>query len=121
MRMLLIFLFASILLAMVGATIVASQDRSVFDAGDQLLSDRWFQVTLLDAYCGFITFYVWVAYKERAAWSRALWFVLIMGLGNMAMAVYVLIQLIWLPGEAPLSRVLLRDDTDSTNTAASTL
>jgi hypothetical protein len=49
--------------------------------------------TLLDAYLGFFIFYVWVAYKERAASTRILWFLLIMGLGNMAKAFYVLLQL----------------------------
>jgi hypothetical protein len=53
----------------------------------------WFKATLLDAYLGFLIFYLWVAYKERRTASRIIWFVLITGLGNMAAASYVLLQL----------------------------
>ena len=57
------------------------------------MPDPWFRATLVDAYCGFLTFFVWVAYNEHTMWRRGLWFVLIMTLGNIAMSVYVLIQL----------------------------
>jgi hypothetical protein len=106
MRTFLIGLFSVILMAMVAVTTVASMERSIFDAGRQLLPDRWFQATLCDAYFGFITFFVWVAYKERAVWKRSLWFILIMCLGNIAMATYMLIQLVKLPPGAPLSALL---------------
>ena len=100
-------LFCAILVVMTLVTVRASLDRSVFDIA-HLMREPWFIATLADAYCGFLTFFVWVAYKE-ARWSRrAIWFVLIMTLGNFAMAAYVLIQLRALrPGE-PLSRILLR-------------
>ena len=64
--------------------------------------------TLYDAYFGFITFFVWVAYRESRFWVKALWFVLIMGLGNIAMSLYVLIQIFRLkPGE-PAYAILLK-------------
>ena len=88
----LIYLFAGILVLMVGMTVWASLERNVLDNG-HLMRDRWFLATLADAYCGFITFYVWVAYRESSWLGRVLWFVAIMGLGNMAMAVYMLLQL----------------------------
>ena len=107
MRSLLAAVFGTILVAMLAITVRASLDRSVFAVGP-MLHDPWFQATLADAYFGFITFYVWVAYKETGWVSRVVWFVLIMSLGNMAMAVYVLIQLARLrPGE-DVSRLLLR-------------
>ncbi len=108
LRNFLILLFTLILLAMLIGSLRASLDRGITDVGSELLADRWFQVTLLDAYCGFITFYVWVAYKETTPWSRLLWFVLIMGLGNIAMSVYMLVQLVRLPNDAPISTLLLR-------------
>ena len=92
-RTLLILLFLLILVTMLTITTYASLDRSIFSLGSQLTSDPWFHATLADAYFGFLTFYVWVAYKERAIWRKLLWFALIMALGNIAMAVYVLIQL----------------------------
>jgi predicted permease len=47
----------------------------------------------MDAYFGFLTFYVWVFYKETRWLPRLLWLVAIMLLGNMAMSSYVLVQL----------------------------
>ena len=113
MRTFLITLFSVILIAMIAVTTLASIERSMFDAGRELLPDRWFQATLCDAYFGFLTFFVWVAYKERAAWKRLLWFILIMCLGNIAMAIYMLIQLVKLPPHAPLSTLLLSTETSA--------
>ncbi|HZZ79031.1 MAG TPA: DUF1475 family protein [Gemmataceae bacterium] len=93
MRVLLTSLFAGILTLMIGVTTWASLDRSVWDAGD-LFADRWFVATFCDAYCGFVTFYIWVGYRETSLIARVFWFVAIMGLGNIAIALYVLIA-IW--------------------------
>lgn len=69
-------------------------------------ANPWDVATLYDAYCGFLIFYVWVAYKERATWARPLWFVLVMGLGNVAMSAYVLKELFKLQPEEPVWKVL---------------
>jgi Protein of unknown function (DUF1475) len=53
----------------------------------------WTIATLMDAYFGFLTFYVWVFYKETHWPQRTIWFIAIMLLGNMAMSAYVLLQL----------------------------
>jgi hypothetical protein len=52
---------------------------------------------------------VWVAYKERGWPARIIWFFLIMGLGNIAMSTYMLIQLFRLKPEQPVSALLLRE------------
>lgn len=101
-------LFSVILLTMLYVTISASLDRGVFEAGATLWPDPWFRATLADAYFGFLTFFVWVAYKERGLLKKTIWFVLIMTLGNVAMSIYVLIQLFKLPKNAPLRHVLVR-------------
>ncbi len=111
MRLLLTLLFTTILTAMLALTVFASMERSILEAGRDLLPDRWYQATLCDAYFGFITFYVWVAYKERAVWSRLVWFGLIMLLGNIAMASYMLIQLARLPAGAEFRDLLLPQPT----------
>ena len=95
---------------MVTITTVASLERSLLAAARDLLSDRWFQATLCDAYFGFITFYVWVAYKERTSGRRVVWFILIMFLGNIAMAIYMLLQIARLPRGAALNSLLVRND-----------
>jgi hypothetical protein len=87
-------LFASILAAMLTVTAIATIDRGMIEAGRELWPHWWFRATLADAYFGFITFFAWVAYKERRRGRKVLWFLLIMALGNIAMSVYVLIELI---------------------------
>jgi hypothetical protein len=63
----------------------------------------------LDAYAGFITFYVWVVYREPRLLPRIVWFILIMGLGNIATAAYVLLQLARMrPGDTWESLLLRR-------------
>lgn len=68
----------------------------------------WFIATLFDAYWGFFTFYAWQWYKEPAWAARSLWFVALVLLGNMAMAVYGLIVTFRVPANATAAEVLLR-------------
>ena len=109
-RLALILLFGGILAAMLVITVTASLNQPLWQWGGLTAEpDRWWTwATLADAYFGFLTFYAWVFYKERGATARVGWFVAIMLLGNIAMAIYVLLQLARLrPGE-PVSRLLLR-------------
>ncbi|MBM83033.1 MAG: hypothetical protein CMJ78_20930 [Planctomycetaceae bacterium] len=108
MKLCLAILFTAILLGMLAVTTYASLDCNILNVSRELLTDPWFHATLADAYFGFITFYVWVLYKEACWFRRVLWFVLIMMLGNMAMAVYVLLQLRKVNSGSDLSHVLLR-------------
>lgn len=108
MKLFLKLLFGAIFLWMTVATIRTSMMVSLWAAMPGYAANPWAMATLYDAYCGFITFFVWVAYKERRLRSCILWFLLIMGLGNIAMSVYVLIQLFRLgPGE-PAEKILWR-------------
>ena len=109
-RLALILLFGSILAAMLVITVTASLNQPLWQWGGLTAEpDRWWTwATLADAYFGFLTFYAWVFYKERGFAARVGWFVAIMLLGNIAMAIYVLTQLARLrPGE-PASNLLLR-------------
>ena len=71
-------------------------------------NNPWLVATLFDAYFGFLWFWLWVAYREKTWLARALWLVLILTLGNMAMAGYVLLALRRLPKNAPVEALLLR-------------
>jgi len=109
-RLALTLLFGGILAAMLVITVTASLNQPLWQWGGLTAEpDRWWTwATLADAYFGFLTFYAWVFYKERALAARVGWFVAIMLLGNIAMATYVLVQLARLrPGE-PVARLLLR-------------
>jgi Protein of unknown function (DUF1475) len=101
-------LFVAILGLMLYVTLAASLDRGVFNAGGALWPDPWFRATLADAYCGFLTFYAWVCYREPSGAGRILWFVAIMLLGNIAMALYMLVLLFRLPADAGPEQLLLR-------------
>ncbi len=108
MKLFLKCLFAAIFLWMTVATIRTSMAMSLWDAWDGYAANPWAVATLYDAYCGFLTFFVWVVYKERSWALLILWFVLIMGLGNIATSAYVLIQLFRLGQDEPAERILWR-------------
>ena len=90
MRTFLLMFFGAVLLAMLAVTTWASFDRSVIDAAGEIWADPWGRATLFDAYFGFLTIYLWIAWREPDWGRRGLWFVLLMGLGNIAIAVYML-------------------------------
>jgi Protein of unknown function (DUF1475) len=102
------FLFAAIFLWMTVLTIRTSLAVSLWSAWDSYAANPWAVATLYDAYFGFVTFWVWVAYKEETLWPRLLWLVLILGLGNIAMSLYVLIQLFRLKPEQSVEELLWR-------------
>ena len=68
----------------------------------------WFIATLFDTYWAFLTFYCWVFYKEVSSLSRISWLIAILLLGNIAMAVYMLVQLFRLPSDSKMEDLLLR-------------
>jgi hypothetical protein len=106
MRLGLLLLFGAIFVWMIVMTIRTSLTVSLFDAIPGFAANPWAVATLYDAYFGFLTFYIWVAYKQRSWWLRVLWFILIMSLGNIAMSLYVLIQLIRLGPQDRVETIL---------------
>lgn len=99
--------FLLVLVAMLVVTSWASLHEGVFPALARAIQDRWFVATLFDCYFAFLTFWLWGAYRE-ARWSlRLFWLVAILCLGNIAMALYVLIQLWKLPKNASVDDLFL--------------
>jgi hypothetical protein len=84
-------------LAMIGGMVLlaweASLHQDIISANRLLWPDPWYRVLLADAYCGFLWFWLWVAWREQSVLRGVIWFVLIMGLGNLATAGYLLLQL----------------------------
>jgi hypothetical protein len=110
MRSSLIVLFSAIFVAMLAVTIRASLQMPIWDAFAHFGDHPWAVATLWDAYFGFLTFYLWVLWREPRSGARLLWFALIMTLGNIAMSLYVLIQLYRLPaGQSPASLLCSRN------------
>jgi len=106
MKLVLKLVFGAILLTMIVVTIDASLKQSLWDSWPGLRAQPWAIATLFDAYFGFLTFFVWVVFKESSAMRSAIWFVMIMCLGNMAMAAYVLILLSKLAPADPAAALL---------------
>ncbi|ADI85080.1 DUF1475 family protein [Geobacter sulfurreducens] len=90
MKALLTAICLIVLAVMLFVTVTASIHEDVVTAARLLLPDPWFRATLADAYFGFLFFWLWVAWRERSAGRAGLWFILIMTLGNFAMAGYLL-------------------------------
>ena len=108
MRSLWIF-SVTVFAAMVVVTTWASLDANVLVGFQRLLADRWGVATLFDAYFGFLWFWLWIAYKEASLGRSLLWLLLLFALGNLAMAAYVMVQLIRLkPGEGAEALLLRR-------------
>ena len=86
-------LFSVVLVSMVAVTSWATLQCPLFAVPRAVATHPWFIATLFDAYWGFITFYLWVAYKEVSWVSRSAWLIAILLLGNIAMAAYCLREL----------------------------
>jgi hypothetical protein len=101
-------LFGFILLSMIAVTSWASWSQPIWQWHGLITppDHAWTIATLFDAYYGFITFFVWVGYKEQRWLPRLGWLIAILLLGNMAMAAYVLLQLRKLPANEPFAHLL---------------
>jgi Protein of unknown function (DUF1475) len=99
-------LFGAIFVWMTVLTVRTTLAVSLWEPWPSYSANQWAVATLWDAYFGFLTFYLWVVYKERNIWTRILWFVLIMGLGNIAVSLYVSLQLMRLRADDPVESVL---------------
>jgi hypothetical protein len=86
-------LFALIFIGMLAVIITASKDQNIFEAVGNMWPNWWFKATLADAYFGFLTFSVWVTYKELHLWRKLIWFASIMLLGNLGISAYMLLEL----------------------------
>jgi hypothetical protein len=108
-----LFAFAA-LLGLIAVSTWATAQVSIVPAIQDLLQrpaegyNAWFWATLLDAYFGFLWFWLWIAYKETGWGARLGWLLAVLLTGNMAMAIYTLIQLYRLPPDASFEDLLLR-------------
>ena len=106
----LILLFLAIFLWVTYIVIDTSFQSNLFKEWDYLSSIPWMQATLWDFYANIAVLLVWVYYKESNIAVKALWTVLFVTLGSIAVTGYVLLQLFKLkPGEG-LEKVLLRTE-----------
>jgi hypothetical protein len=107
-------LFAGILVAMLWVTTWASLNGPIWDIPADVYQHPWFIACLFDAYFGFITFTVWVVYRENRHSVRLAWFVATLLLGNIAMSIYMLILLWQVPVSTPIRKLLLNPREEPT-------
>jgi hypothetical protein len=104
------WVFSVILVVIVVATGWASSQMPFWTTPAAVVGHPWFIATLVDTYLAFFTYWLWVAYKVRRPLLQVLWLALIFGLGNIAMALFALIELWRLPPGAGVADFLLRRD-----------
>ena len=95
-------------LIMLGTTIWASLTLSILNTG-HLFQDVWFIATLTDTYLAFIIIYLWLALTTSCHLKKALYFILIMGLGNIAIGLIISYKAIKATDTTPISDILLGD------------
>ena len=114
MKLRLAVLSFAALFGLIGVSVWATGHVSIVPAIQNLLENPaagfnpWFVATLFDAYFGFLWFWAWIAYKETGVGARLGWLIALLLTGNIAMAVYMLIQLGRLPPNATAKDLLLR-------------
>ena len=99
-----------VLLLMLSVIAWASTREALWSIPAEVSGNPWFIATLADAYCGFIIFYAWVAYRETTWIARGLWLIALLTLGNVATAIYLLVALSRIPSTANAGDLLLRPE-----------
>lgn len=93
MIVLLRILYAAILLVMIVITVWAATQENILAIPPLVLNDPWFKATLFDAYFAFLSFYLWICYREKSLSVKVFWLLAVVSLGNIAMSIYVLLAL----------------------------
>ncbi len=106
MKKTLILYYALVFLVMAAVTTWASLTGNVWEGAVQVWALPWGRATFFDTYFAFLTFYLWVAYREKSWVNRVLWFILILALGNLAIAAYMLWRLSKLPADGTFAELL---------------
>ena len=107
-------LFFVVLASMLAVTSWATWHTPLFDIPRDVLRHPWFIATLFDAYWAFVTCYIWVAWKEQSLAARLLWFIAVIGLGNITLAIYFLRELFRVPAGGSLDAVMTRRNPGAT-------
>jgi len=102
--------FTVVLISMLCVTGWASLQMPFWHTPQAVVTHPWFIATLFDTYFAFLTFWLWLAYRETSWIARIAWLIAILALGNIAMATYML-SLLWrMPANSSMRQLLLRPD-----------
>ncbi len=106
MKKALIVYYVLVFLVMAVVTTWASLTGNVWEGAVQVWALPWGRATFFDTYFAFFTFWLWLAYREKGWVGRFVWFLLIMALGNMAIAAYLIWRLAKLPARGTVAEFL---------------
>ncbi len=76
--------------AMSAVILAALTTSSLAEDGASLLALAWGRVSLVDLYLAFVLMWLWIVFRERSAWRSALWLVVTLVTGSLAIGVYLL-------------------------------
>lgn len=107
MKKILITLFTAMSLYMIYVTITTSLASNLFKEWGFLSSLPWMRATLIDFYLNTILIGVWMYFREKAALNRMLWFISFVLLGSITTSLYVVVQLVRLGDDEPVSNAFL--------------
>lgn len=103
-------LFAGLFLWMIWVVVETSLRSSLIEEWDRLAAIPWMTATLKDFYTNVVVIFLWVCWKEPGVFRKALWLILLAGLGSIATTFYVLLQLFRLrPGEGIRELIVRRN------------
>ena len=95
-----------VLVSLLVSTTRAGMEIPIWNVDRRFFDHPWALPTLIDAYGGFLLFYLFIFFKEPRTVTRLMWFILMMVLGNMASAVYLLIQTFRLRPDEPVANIM---------------
>jgi hypothetical protein len=79
-------------IVLIAGSIHAAQTQGLGDGLAQIWNQRWGAATLIDLYVGLGIAALWMWQIEGRRWSLGLWYVALLGLGNMGFASYMLVR-----------------------------
>jgi hypothetical protein len=81
------------LIAMSAVLVNGFVNGNFSEDGAELLANPWGLVSFVDLYVGFALFSVWIAFREKNAFSAIFWILLMLVLGFFTGSLYMLISL----------------------------
>jgi len=108
MKNILIALLTAVFLWVTYVVVDTSYQSNLFKEWDYLMAIPWMRATLWDFYANILVLLLWVYYREGNAAAKAVWTVLFITLGSIAVTGYVLLQLFRLKPGQGLEAVLLK-------------
>lgn len=108
MKNILLIIFTAVFLWVTYVVIDTSYQSNLFKEWDYLMGIPWMQATLWDFYANILVLLIWVYYKESSIALKALWTVLFITLGSIAVTGYVLLQLFKLKTGEGLEKILMK-------------